>query len=225
MKYNCVKEGIFLSRPNRFIAHVLIDGKEEIVHVKNTGRCRELLIPNARVFLEKSDNINRKTQYDLIAVYKGDVLYNIDSQAPNKVFGEYINTLFNDVELIKPECTYKNSRFDFYVEYNGKKAFIETKGVTLEEGGVMLFPDAPTERGVKHLKELCECIKDGYEAYVVFVITADGGCYFTPNEKRHKAFAQALKRAKEEGVNILAFKCEVEKDSLKIKEPLEVIIP
>lgn len=222
MKYKNVKEGIFLSRPNRFIANVLIDGKEEIVHVKNTGRCRELLLEGARVFLEESNNKERKTKYDLIAVYKGDVLYNIDSIAPNKVFEEYIGEMFDGIKLIKSECRYKNSRFDFYVEYMDKRAFIEVKGVTLEEDGVMLFPDAPTERGVKHINELCECVTEGYEAYIVFVIGADAGKYFTPNEARHKEFAQSLKRAKECGVNVIAVNCKVEKDTIKIKDDVEV---
>ena len=222
MKYENITEGVFLSRPNRFIANVLIDGKEEVVHVKNTGRCRELLIPGVKVFLEKSNNIERKTKYDLVAVYKGDVLYNIDSLAPNKVFGEYITSLFKHVKLVKSECKYKNSRFDFYVEYEDKKAFVEVKGVTLEKDGVMLFPDAPTERGVKHLGELCECMKEGYEAYAVFVIAADAGAYFTPNEERHKEFAESLRKAERQGVNVLAFKCTVCKDSINIKDNVEV---
>lgn len=222
MKYNNSIEGVFLSRPNRFIAKVSIDGKGEVVHVKNTGRLGELLTPGAKVFLEKSNNPDRKTKYDLIAVYKGEVLYNIDSQAPNKVLEEYITKLFNSVTFIKPECRYKNSRFDFYVEYGGKKAFIEVKGVTLEKEGVMMFPDAPTERGVKHINELCECIKDGYEAYAVFVIQADAGEYFTPNRERHKEFAEALKTAEEHGVKIIALNCIVERDSIKIKDSIEV---
>ncbi|MBQ6794757.1 MAG: DNA/RNA nuclease SfsA [Clostridia bacterium] len=222
MRYNRVKEGVFLSRPNRFIANVLIDGKEEVVHVKNTGRCRELLIEGTRVFLEESDNRERKTKYDLIAVYKGEVLYNIDSQAPNKVFGEYAEKMFGDIKLVKSECRYKNSRFDFYVEYEDKKAFIEVKGVTLEKDNVMLFPDAPTERGVKHINELTECMKEGFEAYIVFVIQADAGEYFTPNEERHKEFAACLKKAQDMGVKVLAFNCNVEKDLLEIKNTVEV---
>ncbi len=224
MKYKNVKEGVFLSRPNRFIAIVSIDGKDETVHVKNTGRLGELLLPGARVFLEESDNVNRKTKFDLIAVYKGDVLYNIDSLAPNKVFGEYIEKLFCDVKLIKPEYKYKASRFDFYVEYENKKAFVEVKGVTLEKEGAMLFPDAPTQRGVKHLNELCDCVKEGYEAYAVFVIAADSGDYFAPNKERHAEFAEALKNASESGVRVLAFKCDVKKDAIDIKEFLEVRI-
>ncbi len=224
MKYNNVKEGIFVKRLNRFVAVVTVDGKDEVVHVKNTGRLGELLIFGARVFLEESDNKARKTRFDLIAVYKGDVLYNIDSLAPNKVFGEYVEKMFDDIKLIKSEQRYKNSRFDFYVEYEDKKAFIEVKGVTLEKDNVMLFPDAPTERGVKHINELCECVKEGYEAFAVFVIQADCGLYFTPNEERHKEFAESLKRAKECGVNILAVNCIVEKDGIRIKDNIEVRI-
>lgn len=224
MKYERVKEGVFLSRPNRFIAKVLIGGREETVHVKNTGRLSELLTAGAKVFLQESDNPSRKTKFDLISVYKGGVLYNIDSLAPNKVFGEYIGKLFNDVKLIRPECKYNSSRFDFYVEYANKKAFIEVKGVTLEQDGVMLFPDAPTERGVKHINELCDCIRDGYEAYVVFVIAADAGLYFTPNTERHREFAESLKRAQSSGVKIIAFNCTVDKDSINIKDSIEVKI-
>ncbi|MGM9551358.1 MAG: DNA/RNA nuclease SfsA [Clostridia bacterium] len=222
MRYKNITEGIFLQRPNRFIANVLIDGENVVCHVKNTGRCKELLYEGVKVFLEKSDNPLRKTKYDLVSVYKYDVLYNIDSQAPNKVFGEYIDKFFNSVTLIKPECKYKNSRFDFYVEYENKKAFIEVKGVTLEKDNIMLFPDAPTERGVKHLNELCECINDGYEAYAVFIIQADAGEYFTPNYNTHPEFAKALKDAKDKGVNIKAFKCSVSKDDIEIKETMEV---
>lgn len=222
MKYTSIKEGVFLSRPNRFIANVLIDGSIEVCHVKNTGRCRELLYEGARVFLEKSQKPSRKTKYDLVGVYKGEVLFNIDSQAPNKVFGEYIKALFEDVKFIKPECKYKNSRFDFYVEYGDEKAFIEVKGVTLEENSVMLFPDAPTERGVKHLKELCDCVKEGYGAYAVFVIQADAGDYFTPNEKTHPEFARALSEAEKCGVKIIALRCKVDKDSIIIKDMMDV---
>lgn len=224
MKYKNVKEGIFVKRLNRFVAIVSIDGKDETVHVKNTGRLGELLLPGAHVFLEESDNNNRKTKFDLIAVYKGAVLYNIDSQAPNAVLGEYIKELFCNVKLIKPECKYKSSRFDFYIEYEDKKAFIETKGVTLEKDGVMLFPDAPTERGIKHLNELCECVSEGYEAYAVFVIQANAGEYFTPNKERHAEFAKALKNASENGVKVLAFNCDVKKDALNIKGFLDVRI-
>ncbi len=218
MKYKKVTEGIFLNRPNRFIAQVEIDGKTETCHVKNTGRCRELLIPGVKVFLEKSDNPMRKTAYDLIAVYKGNVLFNIDSQAPNRVFGEWLSEAeyFKDITYIKPECFYKKSRFDFYFEYDGKKAYAEVKGVTLEKDGAFLFPDAPTERGVRHLQELCDAKAEGYEAYVVFVIQAKGAKYFGPNVETHPQFAEVLKIAAEKGVKILCLDCLATEDSLKI---------
>lgn len=226
MKYECVKEGVFISRPNRFIAIVLINGNKEVCHVKNTGRCKELLIEGARVFVEESKNPNRKTKYDLIGVYKGNVLYNIDSQAPNKVFHEYLlkGGMFNNIKLIKPECKYKSSRFDFYVEYEDKKAFVEVKGVTLEKNGVMLFPDAPTVRGAKHVRELCESVKDGYEAYAVFIIQADAGSYFAPHKKNDPDFAMELKTAIENGVKTAAFNCRVTKDSIEIKNSMECAV-
>ena len=167
MKYKNIHKGIFKSRPNRFIAQVEIDGVNTTVHVKNTGRCKELLTENATVFLEKSDNPLRKTQYDLVAVYKGDRLINMDSQAPNIVFGEFLkkNILIKNTTQIKPEHKFNNSRFDFYVEADNRKIFLEVKGVTLEENNVVMFPDAPTERGLKHICELIEAHKQGYETY------------------------------------------------------------
>ena len=222
MKYANIKQGKFISRPNRFIAYVEIDGKEEICHVKNTGRCRELLIPGASVFVEESANPDRKTKYDLIAVYKGDLLINMDSQAPNKVLGEWLHKYFEDVTLIKPESKYKNSRFDFYVETTSRRIFIEIKGVTLEENGVVLFPDAPTERGVKHLTELCQCVKDGYEAYVFFVVQMEKADYFTPNRKTHPEFADALVNAEKTGVKIKCVNCRVEKNAMEIGDFVEV---
>jgi sugar fermentation stimulation protein A len=222
MKYENITEGVFLSRPNRFIANVLIDGREEVVHVKNTGRCRELVIPGVKVFLEKSNSTERKTKYDLVAVYKGDVLYNIDSIAPNKVFGEYITTFFNDVKLVKSECKYKNSRFDFYVEYEDKKAFVEVKGVTLENGGVASFPDAPTQRGVKHINELISAVENGYKAYVVFVIQMKGVHKFTPNDVTHKEFGDTLRKAQQSGVEIIAVDCIVKDDEIYIDIPVPV---
>lgn len=172
MEYKNIKQAKFLLRPNRFIANIEIGGKIEICHVKNTGRCKELLIPNAPILVRESDNNNRKTKYDLISVYKGKRLVNIDSQAPNKVFHEWMldNNLFGEITLIKPEYKYNNSRFDFYIETAAKKIFIEVKGVTLEENGIALFPDAPTERGIRHITELCQSIRMGYEAYMVFII-------------------------------------------------------
>ena len=225
MTYKNIKEGIFLSRPNRFIAEVEIDGEVKVCHVKNTGRCRELLIKGVRVLLDRSDNPNRRTEYDLVAVYKGDMLINIDSQAPNAVFGEWLKEGgFGDVKLIKPECFYKNSRFDFYLETEDKRIFIEVKGVTLEEDGVAMFPDAPTERGVKHLTELSEAVKDGCEAYVYFVVQMNECRYFTPNKKMHPEFAETLKMASDNGVNVRAVKCKVTEDGLKINGDVDAVI-
>ena len=220
MHYKNIIEGIFINRPNRFIAICEIGGIKEVCHVKNTGRCRELLIPGATVFLEKSENPERKTKYDLVAVLKGDKLFNIDSQAPNKVFYEWLKNggLFDEASLIKPEYKYKNSRFDFYVEYEDKKAFIEVKGVTLEDNGVLLFPDAPTLRGEKHIKELISALDEGYEAYIVFIIQTEEAKYFTPNKKTHPSFAEALKTAEEKGVRIVCLNCHTKADSLKIKD-------
>ena len=225
MKYAKIREGIFISRPNRFIAIVNIDGKEETCHVKNTGRCKELLIKGSKVFLEDcSHNPNRKTKYDLITVYKGDCLVNMDSQAPNKVVQEWLPTLFPDITLIRPETKYKNSRFDFYVETEKEKIFMEVKGVTLEVGGEARFPDAPTERGVKHIQELVACRKDGYEAYIIFVVQMKGVTHFVPNVATHPEFAEALREAKKQGVNILCYDCKVESDELVLDQKIEVSI-
>ena len=222
MKYENIKEAIFLSRPNRFIATVDIDGKQETVHVKNTGRCKELLISGARVFLEESQNPERKTKYDLVAVYKGDTLVNIDSQAPNKVFYEWAREYFGKNAYLRPETKYKNSRFDCFIEVEGRKIFAEVKGVTLEESGVASFPDAPTERGIKHIEELCEAVSEGYEAYIFFVVQMKGISYFTPNYRTHRAFGEALKKAQEKGVNIVCADCTVTPDTLSIDGFIEV---
>ncbi len=226
MKYNNIKKATFLSRPNRFIALCEVDGKEEVCHVKNTGRCKELLVKGAVVYLQESDSQNRKTKYDVISVYKDKELINMDSQAPNKVLYEYIKQgkLFSDVTLIKPETTYKSSRFDLYVEHGDKKTFVEVKGVTLEENGVFMFPDAPTLRGVKHLNELVSAVRDGYEAYVVFVLQAKNAKLFKPNVKTHPEFAAALNNAYQNGVNVLCLKCDVTHDSLEICDsvPFEI---
>ena len=223
MKYKNIKEGIFKERPNRFIAYVEIDGTLEVCHVKNTGRCKELLAPNAKVYLEESDNPDRKTKYDLISVYKGDKLFNIDSQAPNKVFGEWVKDsgYFKNVTLVKPEKKFGNSRFDFYIEADGKNIFAEVKGVTLEKDGVLMFPDAPTERGVKHINELAECVKEGYEAYSVFIIQTDYAKYFTPNKETHPEFAAALKNALLKGVKVLCLSCNVTENEITVKEQIE----
>lgn len=226
MIYENIVAGNFLSRPNRFIAQVNINGITETVHVKNTGRCKELLTDNAKVLCQHFANTSRKTAYDLISVYKGDRLINMDSQAPNKVFKEFLekNILFENIEIIKPECKYQNSRFDFYVKTADKEIFIEVKGVTLEENGVVLFPDAPTERGIKHLNELITAKNQGYDAYVVFVVQMENVKYFTPNSKTHQAFAQALSNAKNNGVNVLCYDCKVTETTLDINNPVEVKI-
>lgn len=225
MKYERIETGKFIERPNRFIAYVEIAGQKETVHVKNTGRCAELLQPGATVYVQKADNPERKTKWDLIGVKKGKRMINMDSQIPNKVVEEWIRkgNLFPNATLIKPETTYKHSRFDLYVEEENRKIFIEVKGVTLEENGVVKFPDAPTERGVKHIGELCEAVKDGYEAYVFFVIQMKGVKYFTPNMKTHAAFGEALRNAREEGVHILAYDCKVSKDSIELAKEVPVI--
>ena len=224
MIYNNIQTATFISRPNRFIAHVEVDGKTVIAHVKNTGRCKELLVPGTKVILQKSDDIKRKTAYDLVAVYKSERLINMDSQAPNKVFLEYLKSgqYINDITQIKPEAKYGGSRFDFYVEAEQRKIFIEVKGVTLEEHGVALFPDAPTERGVKHLKELAQCITDGYKANVVFVIQMSGVDYFTPNNNTHPAFGEALVTAEKAGVKVAAFDCVVTENNLTIDKPVVI---
>jgi len=226
MKYNNIVEGVFRERPNRFIAYVDIAGETQVCHVKNTGRCKELLLPGAKVYLEESDNPDRKTKYDLISVYKGEKLFNIDSSAPNKVFGEWVreSDYFKDVTFVKPEKKYKNSRFDFYIEADGRRIYAEVKGVTLEKDGVLLFPAAPTERGVKHINELTECIKEGYEAYAVFIIQTDEARYFTPNKITHPEFASALKNALLNGVKVLCLSCNVGKDTISVKEETEYII-
>mgnify|MGYP003290054103 CR=1 FL=1 len=220
MKYNNIVKGEFVDRPNRFIANVIIDNKVEVCHVKNTGRCRELLIKGSTVYLQESDNPNRKTKYDLIAVRKGDRLINMDSQVVNSVALEFVPELFEDIVYVKPEYKYGNSRFDIYVETKTDKIFIEVKGVTLENDGVVSFPDAPTERGIKHLKELRKAVTEGYRAYVLFVIQMSDVKYFEPNIKTHPEFAKELKKAKDNGVFPLAFDCSVTPASIKIRKPV-----
>ena len=226
MIYERIQKGRFLKRPNRFIAKIEINGKEETVHVKNTGRCAELLVPGAEVFVQKSESAGRKTGWDLIGVRKADRLINMDSQVTNKVVQEWIEAgrWFKDVQIVRPEVTYKNSRFDLYVEYEEKKAFIEVKGVTLEEEGVVKFPDAPSERAVKHLKELEEAVQDGYEAYVFFVVQMKGVRYFTPNRRTHKEFADVLAEAVEKGVQVIAKDCFVTEDSIAIADEIPVVL-
>lgn len=226
MNYRNIRKGRFLNRPNRFIAQVEIDGEEHIVHVKNTGRCKELLIPGAEVFLQKSDNPLRKTQYDLVAVYKGKTLVNLDSQAPNKAVYEWLCSggLLENPIFIKPEAKYGNSRLDFYIENEKEKMYIEVKGVTLEANGIAKFPDAPTERGRKHLGELIKAKQEGYRAAVVFVIQMKGCHSFMPNYKNDPAFAEELKRACENGVEIIAVDCNVTPDSIAIDKRTEVLL-
>lgn len=225
MIYKNVVTGKFKNRPNRFIAMVEIDGKVETCHVKNTGKCRELLLPETEVYLEKSDNPNRKTAYDLIGVKKGEVLINMDSQAPNKAVKEWLEkeVYFKNITYLKPECKYGNSRVDFYLETaEGRKIFIEVKGVTLEEEGIARFPDAPTLRGIKHIKELEQAVMRGYEAYILFVIQMKGIKWFEPNDRTHQAFGDTLREAAKNGVGILAYDCTITKDSMELDVPIEI---
>lgn len=223
MKYQKIVEGKFIARPNRFIAYVEIAGKKEICHVKNTGRCHELLLPGVTVFLEEATNPERKTKYDLIAVLKDSKIINIDSQAPNRAFLEWAPKYFGENAKIYPEKTYKNSRFDFYVETeDGNQHFVEVKGVTLEKDGVVMFPDAPTQRGRKHIIELCDCVQNGYLAHLFFVVQMKGVHYFTPNTETDFAFSEALQIAKQKGVKIFAVDSVVTPDSMNISDFLEV---
>ena len=230
MIYNNITPGRFLERPNRFIARVEIqqDGvwETQTVHVKNTGRCKELLIPGAEVYLTKSDNPNRKTAYDLVAVKKGDIIVNMDSNAPNQAVKEWLEEGrgIENVTLVRPETTYGNSRFDFYAETDDRKILIEVKGVTLERQSAALFPDAPSERAVKHVEELIEATKQGYECYVLFVIQMKGIEYFVPNRETQPAFADVLLRASGSGVRVLAYDCLVTQNSMTLDRPVEVVL-
>ncbi|MCK9312725.1 MAG: DNA/RNA nuclease SfsA [Methanocorpusculum sp.] len=224
MKYKNIQKARFIERPNRFIARVELDGHVQVCHVKNTGRCQELLIPGRVVYLEESSNPNRKTKYDLVVVEKDKVLVNIDSQAPNKVVKEWLEAggLYPHSVLVYPEMKHGNSRLDFYIEDKGRKAFIEVKGVTLEDGGVAAFPDAPTERGIKHINHLIDVIKEGYEAYLVFVIQFKPVKYFISNDVMHREFGQALREAVAAGVHVLAYDCMVTQDSLQLDQTVQV---
>ena len=221
MRYDHVVPAVFLSRPNRFIARVELDGKTETVHVKNTGRCRELLLPGARVILSRAENPARKTRFDLVAVYKGDVLINMDSQAPNAAAAELLGRLFPGWSVL-PERTFLHSRFDFCLERNDRRIFVEVKGVTLERDGLALFPDAPTERGRRHLKELGEAVKAGAEAYVLFLVQVKGCRRVSPNAETDPGFAAALREARENGVGILCYYCIVTPDSMTADRPVPV---
>lgn len=223
MQYANVVPGRFLSRPNRFIAHIEIHGKEEICHVKNTGRCRELLPAGAKVWCAESDNPARKTRYDLIAVQKGDRLINMDSQAPNTAAGQWLaGGGLGKIENLRPESRWGNSRFDFSFTKDGQQCFLEVKGVTLETGGVCAFPDAPTERGAKHLRELTQLAKEGYGAYVLFVIQMTDVKYLHPNDATDPEFGKALREASYAGVEILAMDCAVTPDTMTIQNPVEI---
>lgn len=227
MKYKHIVKGYFRSRPNRFIAFVEIDGREEKVHVKNTGRCRELLQEGAVVYLEKTENKSRSTVYDLVAVEKEGRIVNMDSQAPNAAAGEWLRNggLFSDIVYIKQEAVFGESRFDFYIEgKNLRKIFMEVKGCTLEEDGVGSFPDAPSERAVKHVKELIKAKEAGYEAYLLFVVQMTGVRYVVPNRRTQPAFAEILLEAEKAGVQIIAMDCDVTEDSMKIRAPLPVYL-
>ena len=218
MRYNNVAGAVFLDRPNRFIAHVSINGVIETVHVKNTGRCKELLLPGAEVFLTAPGTPGRKTAYDLISVYKEGLAWvNIDSLVPNKLMKQYLMSL--DYDVVKPEYTFGDSRFDFYMERQGEKYLTEVKGCTLAadlEHGIGLFPDAPTERGVKHLDELAAAAKKGYHCQAAFVIQMNGIHTVLPNDDTHPEFGQALRRAAKAGVQVTFYECHVEADSIKI---------
>ena len=224
MKYDNIWEGRFIARFNRFEAAVEIEGKEQLCHVKNTGRCKELLVPGAAVYVQECNSASRKTRYDLISVYKGQRLVNIDSQAPNKVAAEYMPEIIPEIKLLRREVRFNNSRFDFYLETSSERTFVEVKGVTLEEAGVAMFPDAPTERGIKHLQELALCIEKGYKAIMLFVIQMKGVKFFTPNYRTHRAFAEALKRAWEQGVSLLAVDCSVTESELNAGDPVEIVL-
>lgn len=224
MRYKETEKAVFLKRPNRFIAEVEIQGKRETVHVKNTGRCKELLIPGTEVILEKSGNPNRKTKYDLICVNKQGRLINMDSQIPNKAAEEWIRKggLFPEEVSIRSEKKYGNSRFDLYVESPVRRAFVEVKGVTLEEDNVVRFPDAPTVRGIKHVEELIHCMEEGYEAYLLLVIQMKGVKKFMPNWDTQPEFGQALIKAEKAGVKIIARDCLVTEDTIEIQEEVPV---
>ena len=234
MVYGKILPGVFQARPNRFIAHVEMGGRLEVCHVKNTGRCRELLVPGVKVWLEESANPARKTKYDLIAVEKarpeGPLLINMDSQAPNKVFGEWAAAggLGFVPTLLRPETTYGNSRFDYYWEWSqegeARRGFWEVKGVTLEEGGTARFPDAPTLRGVKHLEELVLARQAGCEAGVCFIVQMAGMDHVEPNDATHPEFGAALRRAAQAGVEVLALECAVEPRRLAAERVLPVCL-
>ena len=223
MRYANMVPGIFRKRPNRFIAHVEINGQEQVVHVKNTGRCRELLPEGAKVWCQRSDNPARKTKFDLIAAQKGDRLINMDAQAPNTAAREWLEAGgLGKIENLRPETVHGDSRFDFSFTLEGKPCFLEVKGVTLEDDGVCAFPDAPTERGAKHLRGLAEAVRQGYGAYVLFVIQMADVKYLHPNDRTDPDFGTALREAAAQGVHIVAAECRVSEDTMEISGSVPV---
>ena len=232
MQYESIRPAVFLDRPNRFIAHVELNGAAEVCHVKNTGRCRELLLPGAAVWVQDfgTEHEGRKTRYDLIAVEKQrdghpPLLVNVDSQAPNKVFREWAEQggSLPGLTLLRPETVHRSSRFDFYYETaDGSRGFVEVKGVTLEENGTAAFPDAPTQRGIKHLEELGNAAEEGFSAHVCFILQMEGMKLFCPNERTHPEFGAALRRATARGVNVFALECAATPDTLTIRRPVPV---
>lgn len=226
MQYQSIRPAVFLSRPNRFIARVELDGQEETVHVKNTGRCKELLLPGRRVWLAEGNSPARKTKYDLIAVDKDGLLVNMDAQAPNRVFAEWAGSgrFLPELTLLRPETVWGSSRFDFYWEAGDRRGFVEVKGCTLETDGLCRFPDAPTQRGVKHLRELSACLAEGFEAMVCFVVQMEGMRQFSPNDATHPAFGTALRTAAAAGVQVLALGCSVTPGTLEITHSVPVVL-
>lgn len=225
MKYENIKTGKLIERENRFIALVDIDGEVERVHVPNTGRCKEIFVPGATVILNEPTGTKRKTRYSLVSAYKDDLLINIDSQAPNKIVKEALENkkIFKDITLIHPECTYGNSRFDFYFERRKEKAFMEVKGVTLEQNSLCMFPDAPTLRGVKHIEELIKAKGEGYGAYIMFLVQMEGMKAFVPNVEMHKDFGDALKDAMDVGVNVLVYDTVVREEEVIFGKEVELM--
>lgn len=223
MHYENMVSGEFLNRPNRFIAHVRINGEEQICHVKNTGRCKELLVPGATVFCQHCENPNRKTKFDLIAVQKGDRLINMDSQAPNAAVGQWLKSGgLGPITDLRPETTFGASRFDFAFQKDGRQCYLEVKGVTLENSGVCAFPDAPTIRGAKHLQELTRAAREGYGAFVLFVIQMTDVAYLHPNDTTDPAFGQALREAAAAGVQIIAMDCQVTETSMVLQRAVPI---
>ena len=225
MRYPSMVPGVFLSRPNRFIAHVEIGGETQICHVKNTGRCRELLPAGAKVWCQEFDSPTRKTKYDLITVQKGNRLINMDSQAPNAAAKEWLTAGgLGELENLRSEVFHGDSRFDFAFQKDGKQCFLEVKGVTLENDGVCAFPDAPTQRGAKHLKGLTQAVKEGFGGYVLFVIQMSDVNYLHPNDATDPAFGAALREAAEAGVQVLAVDCRVTEDTIEIQNPVKITL-